>query len=91
MSEIIVTTREQLEEIVAGAVRHALREQSRGERADPDDDDTLLTRQQVAQRLQIGLSSVDNMAKAQVLTKIKIGRSVRFDAEQVDKIKALRG
>lgn len=45
-----------------------------------------LTRKQVAQYLNIGLSTVDYWTRLGKLTKIRVNGSIRFDKRDVDRI-----
>jgi excisionase family DNA binding protein len=44
----------------------------------------LMTRQEVAERLKLSLVSVDRLRRRKELASIKLGRSVRINAESVN-------
>lgn len=70
---VIVTTREQLEEIIANAVEKALAEQRE------DVAPALLDRATIARRLGVGTSTVDRLRR-EGMPVIWIGDSPRFEA-----------
>lgn len=83
-NKFVITTEERLQYLIQKAVISVLNNQPQPAHQQTDGGDSgYFTKKEAAEYLQVCEATVSNYAKDGMLTKMKLGRLVRFDAQEV--------